>query len=62
MKKLLIILTFIILSSTAYAGGCYGHKPYKPTGYCDGVSWELICTNGEWIWLCVGGNSYSKFY
>lgn len=60
MKKLLIVL-FIILSTKAYAG-CYGHKPYKPTGYCDGGSWQLICTNGSWVWVCVGGNSYIPFY
>jgi hypothetical protein len=61
MKKLLIAL-FIVLSTKAYAGGCYGHKPYKPTGYCDSGSWQLICTNGQWVWVCVDGNSYIPYY
>lgn len=52
MKKLLTIL-FIALSTNAYAGGCYGWKPYKPISYCDGGNWTLICTRGEWVWICM---------
>lgn len=58
MKKLFLTIMFVLLVSKAYAGGCYGHKPYKPIGYCDGGSWQLICTRGDWVWMCITSTQY----